>query len=230
MVNIRNFCFLPDDPAALAPSFPFHDEGLLIATNGPLVLVLPVWDGPQRAAPQGLTGIATRLEAMPRTEPAVALDGLNLPTPRPCLCCQGVGRFLVEQCLGCDGLGRFNHGGLTYRCAVCAGRGEVFEPLSEAHEDGRRCWYCFGSGQQHQAVQLGPGLYEARHLQLLSQLPACSLQPAEGDTPARFTFDGGWGFLAPTVPDEDMRALSAAYEAGFARTTAIQAQETAAQG
>lgn len=229
MLDIHRYCYPPDEPAALAPSFPFQDEGVLIACSGAMVLATTDWQGPQRPAPQGYEGILSRLQAMPRTGRPVPIRSLQLPEPKPCIHCLGVGRLLVEECLGCDGQGQFDHGGQAYRCAVCGGRGEVFEPIREAADVSRRCWYCFGSGEQHEAVPVGPGLYEARQLRMLRTLPDCQLEPEGGDTPARFTFTRGWGFLVPTVAAWDLRLLSAAYESGFARAPGFEARVPAEQ-
>lgn len=229
MFDIRRFCAPADEPSQLAPSFPFQDEGMLIASNASITVAIPCQEAHHPHATEHLRGILSRLGAMPRTEPVVDVASLQLPGPQPCLYCQGVGRVLVEDCEGCEGLGQFAHGGSTYRCAVCAGRGEVFEVLRNAQEPGRRCWYCFGSGAQHVAVPVGPALYEASHLVMLSDLPNCQLQPAVGDVPGRFTFDGGWGFVNPTVTQADMRLLSVAYEMGFARSAGIAVKVSAEQ-
>lgn len=186
MIDIQRFCYPSSESAELAPSFPFQDEGRLIACNGITIVATTEWHGPHRAAPPGYAGIISRMDAMRRTAPPVSILSLQLqlPLPTPCFHCQGLGRQITQQ---------------------------------ENASTGRRCWHCFGTGERHQAVTVGTGLYEARQLRVLSTLAGCQLQPGLQRTPARLTFDGGCGFLFPTVPASELSLLSAAYERGFAQ-------------
>lgn len=75
------------------------------------------------------------------------------------------------------------------KCPVCGGAGYHYWV---------RCDECDGDGNAFQVVRVGHSAFQRRYIALLQTLPDCELEiGADPMALARFTFEGGHGYLMP---------------------------------
>jgi hypothetical protein len=77
-------------------------------------------------------------------------------------------------------------------------RSGVITPMSSITlPPAERCQVCGGAGESSLKVAIGNAFFQRRYLALLAALPACSIETCGELGLAKFTFDGGYGFLMP---------------------------------
>ena len=122
---------------------------------------------------------------------------IALPAHEACRHCKGQGLAWEKACPECDGKGEFLHRTHWYECKGCTGGAVVSCPPTASGAKAVPCESCQGSGEAFQSVVVARALFQRRYLAMLADLPNCSLQPDGADGAAKFTFDGGYGFLMP---------------------------------
>lgn len=123
---------------------------------------------------------------------------LTVPPATKCPVCGGAGYHYWVRCDECDGDGEFKHGSHWYDCLECNGEGQI---KTGQHSEGAKqqpCYRCDGDGNAFQVVRVGHSAFQRRYIALLQTLPDCELEiGADPMALARFTFEGGHGYLMP---------------------------------
>lgn len=192
-VDITKFCLadgLGDLRDCLRRPMQFGDQ--VLASDGHILVCIPGRSGHSgyEEAPLGVCNFTRRVEQIIKGAPLTwtPAAAIELPPPEPCVLCDGSGVMCQLDCHECDGKGEFVHGTHTYCCMECDGEGVIARA--------QPCDICEGSGASIQPVTVGEVRVQRRYLAAIAELPGAQIaQSHEGILV--FTFDGGWGALAP---------------------------------
>lgn len=196
-MDLSKFCARATDPRGYLRQ-PFRDAGEVVATNGHLVIAVPDFEGEFPDAVERMAGRHRKmLESTPHTGEQFRIDQIALPELIPCYHCDGRGFYWVQTCPICNGSGEFKHGEHHYECKECLGNGRVGTEAGAPRARKEPCEECGGAGDSFQMVGVGEASFQRRYLALLAELPDAFIQPNGPDLAAKFTFDGGYGFLMP---------------------------------
>lgn len=165
--GIEAFCGRADTEARLWMHKPWIEAGKVYATNGHVMIELPL----DQAASVGA------VEKSPRSPNNIArmfADGFAAPEWRDL---PALPKF--DPCPGCDGTGMVPP-----------------EDRMSPTEDGCTCYLCEGYGETFKRIEVADTGYCIRYMRLLSSLPGVKLSP-RGLSTAAFIFDGGRGMVMP---------------------------------
>lgn len=183
-------------------STPFREGENVIATNGHIMVVVPGLAGDYPPIPANIANKAldfeTSFHAAGETH---ALGTMTLPDRVDCVHCAGNGHIYVTPCIECDGEGEFHHGSHFYECKECRGAGALPCHENQPGAKAQECDRCFGFGERTKAIEVGASTFMRRYLALIAELPNSAITPStHAQGIARFSFDGGHGFLMPCLP------------------------------
>lgn len=189
---LKEFCSSSDDPRDYLRA-PMRIGQHIYATTGWVAIRVPD-DG---------TIAANDCHKLPRMPALFEVpveqysDMPALPSGDKCEACKGSGREFKESCDECDGQGDFSHGNHMYDCKGCDGEGKV--DMLFPTGPGQRCADCIGTGcKKGSTYKVGAATYQLYLLTKISTLPGIKIHiPTDGDSPAKFIFDGGEGVVLP---------------------------------
>lgn len=198
-MDLNRFCANSIDPRAYL-STPFRDGDNVIATNGHIMVVVPGMAGDFPVAASNMAGMPARFNAATRSGVLTPLSSITLPDRVPCPVCGGKGHGHEVRCDECDGEGEFKHGSHWYECKECGG--DCTKPCHESTPGAVKhaCYRCNGFGEAFGRVTVADALFQRCYMALLATLPDCHIETAGPEGTAKFTFDGGYGFLMPCRP------------------------------
>lgn len=197
-VDITKFCIaegLCGLRVYLRRPMQFGDQ--VLASDGRILVCIPGHFGHEEA-PWGVRNFTRRIEQIIKEAPLTwtPAAAIELPPPEPCAQCDGSGVMYRVDCHECDGEGESVHGTHTYCCMECDGEGSVVTRHPSHGARAQPCDICEGSGASIQPVTVGEMRVQRRYLAAIAELPGAQVAPShEGNLV--FTFDGGWGALAP---------------------------------
>lgn len=195
-MDITRFCATGEDPRAYLAT-PFRDGDDVIATNGHIMVVVPGMPGEFPTVQGNMVGGAARFNVATRSGVLTPLSNIALPEPVPCPNCAGKGHGYEVRCDECDGGGEFKHGSHWYECKACGG--DCTKPCHESTPGAKKhdCHRCDGFGEAFAKVVVEEAPFQRRYLALIASLPNSAIETAGPEGTAKFTFDGGYGFLMP---------------------------------
>lgn len=198
-MDITRFCATSEDPRHYLAT-PFRDGDEVVATNGHIMVVIPGMPGDYPAAPNNMIGMPARFNAGTRSGFVTPISSVTLPERVVCPACDGKGHRFQERCSDCAGEGEFQRGIHWYACQECGGNGTT--PCSENTPGATKdaCYRCNGFGEILARVPVADAVFQRCYIALLASLPQCSIETAGPEGTAKFTFDGGYGFLMPLRP------------------------------
>lgn len=178
----------------------------LVASNGHILIVLPNHKGAEHATrmPEKVANGIADFSAIERTTAPVPLSSLDLGEAVPCPSCRGAGSTYRRGCPTCLGDGCIERDTQLIACPDCGGEGD--QTCSKYAEGANlwTCWVCEGFGQDYQPLLINDTPLQRKYLALIANLPNSHIQTAGPIAPARFTFDGGYGFLMPCRLKDDI--------------------------
>lgn len=195
-MDITKFCGREDPRAYM--NQPMRLGADVVATNGHVLVRWTDAGGDYPDAPDTMSGRIRNLTNGTFSGVHHNLSDLLLPPAKECRTCGGTGHHYTVECDECDGEGEFRHGSHWYECKECNGEGTH---KTSKHSEGAKqhpCYRCDGHGDDFQVVRIGDSAFQRRYLALLKTLPGCQLEVGmTALATARFTFEGGHGFLMP---------------------------------
>ena len=195
-MDITKFCGREDPRAYM--NQPMRVGPDVVATNGHVLVRWTDTGGDYPDATEAMARSITNLTNGTRSGVFHNLADLSLPPANTCPECGGAGHYYMVPCDECDGEGEFHHGSHWYSCKECKGEGQH---KTSKHSEGAKpqpCYRCDSTGENFQVFRIGDSAFQRRYLALLKTLPGCQLElGATAMSTARFTFEGGHGFLMP---------------------------------
>lgn len=186
---------------------PMRWNDSMVATNGHILIILPHDEGIEHAvsAPEKVAKSIADFCAMERTTDPIPLANIDLGKADLCPSCRGAGSAYRRGCPTCCGDGDIERNSEWIECPDCGGNGD--QACSKDDESAKlwTCWHCEGFGQDYQPLLINDTHLQRKYLALIAALPNSHIQTAGQIAPARFTFDGGYGFLMPCYPTDDIR-------------------------
>lgn len=177
---------------------PMRHGAHVVATDRHILVMIEAPDGDYPRVSDSIAEAIARMEEEPYAGLRIAMMDLALPDPIHCRFCDGNGHAFRIICDECDGDGEFVHGSHWYECKACDGNGYVIASHDCQEAERVVCNKCGGYGEEFLSVRVGETHYQRKYLALLKSLPNCQLEPnAHPEGAARFTFDGGRGYLMP---------------------------------
>lgn len=199
-MDITKFCSHGADPRSYLRQ-PMRLDADVVATNGHILVRWSDMPGDYPEAPETMVRTITNITNGKFSGTFYDLQCFSLPEARSCPACGGVGYHYFLACDECDGEGDFFHGSHWYHCKACKGEGRYTTSQHSEWARKETCYHCDGHGDTHQIVHIGDQAFQRRYIAMLKTLPGLLLEA--GINPlatARFTFDGGHGFLMPCRP------------------------------
>ena len=201
MIDLQEFCMIPEEVARFDMSSPWSDEKYTFASNGwVLVRVLRIDSVAENTALNDLLAERFFSIVKPKGSDAYALP--ELPARKKCKKCNGTGEVEVKQCPECGGEGHvtFENDFNFYDCdcETCCGKGVVKGGKGEKME----CPECEGDGfdarHDFTPVEIGNTYFSLGLLHKLSRLDGLKVYPVKYPAPSYFAFSDGDGILMPT--------------------------------
>lgn len=214
MIDLQKFCCNPGSDRDHLKR-PFNQGGFTNATNGHLIIRVPVMMEYQDQDDPDLSKHDTWFGTEP--EAWFKCPVIEVAEPGVCPYCNGTKEVYV--CPECDGEGEvelstdFNYYD-EEECKTCDGSGQISEPDLEKIKKRKPyiglnptkviCFHCDGTGvagYYHKGIEVGGLLFSDLYLSWLCQLPNCEIGPFGETEPARIRFDGGEGLIMPRRKD-----------------------------
>ncbi len=192
-IDMQTFC---DGVTRYQIDEPFVQDGLRIATDGRLLVIMPTGETDTPPKEKPFPKIATMFQEYSWVEGKFAIEKPELSVKEHCWCdvCTGDGKK-SETCLACRGEGVCNlcSCGFEHECGRCDGDGHT--------HTGATCTECNGSGQGYDKQRIGGAFFNGTYLAKIAKLlPSPKTEKVgrkpDGNQPCmRFIFDGGYGYL-----------------------------------
>ncbi len=192
-INMQAFC---GEQSKYQLDKPFVQNGLKAATDGRLLVVIPVNETDTPAGKKPFPTIKTLFRDYNWKKERFSIKTPERSTKDNIRCddCYGDGK-VHQDCAECGGEGVCNKCvcGYEHDCGKCGGDGY-------AHT-GPRCSQCGGTGKGYDNQKIGSARFMGKYIaKIATLLPNPSVEKIgrkrDGSSPCmRFVFDGGYGYL-----------------------------------